>query len=218
MKRIIFALLFAATLTLAYLGGSSPAQQFAPAKALQTTRIALVNYGVLFKCDKVQQFRDRIEKDAAPFKAKQQKLEKTLAEWTDILKNPGGRLKEANLARGRQIVVDCKRQLEDLEMNFKEQIGKRLENEMGKIWEEIHGTIKEFATQNRYDLVLGYGEKEKELPPLAAFRRRMEVIDAGGVVPAYVADGVDVSQALLSALNQSYRKAQPIDIDQGESR
>jgi Skp family chaperone for outer membrane proteins len=218
VKRIIVVVLFLATLTAVYFVGSSRAQQTSPVMATRFTKVGVVNYITLANgYEKVKQLKDRTAKALEPFRAKKEELEKIILEWSELLKNPDGKLREQNLAKGQQIIIDCRRQLEDLEMKYKTDVVERNEKELEVIWNELEDAICEHGRTQGFHLILGYGEPEKELPPMASIQRKMSAVEKGGIRNAYSAGAVDVTTALLRTLNRPEpvmpQLGQPVEID-----
>ena len=213
MKRIIVLLLFLAVLTAAYLSGNSRGQQPTPAQVLKFTKVGVVNFLVLCeKSEKVKELKRKIENDIAPYNARKKELEETIKEWTELLRNPEGKLKEQNLLKGQRIIRDASRQLQDLQVKFKQDVATRFEDETGQVFEEIKKQIHEYAERHGFHMILAYGEPAKDLPPVTRFQRAIAVLDKGGIQHVFAAGGVDVTVDLLKSMSRN--RPEPVKNDQ----
>lgn len=179
---------------------SSSAQAPAPA----VTKVGVVNMLKVYQeCKRVKDLKARIENEIKPFKEHKDKLEKLINEWNTALKNadPKNKLTDAQREQGSQVVKECYRQLEDLDFKFKKDVSKRLETDMTALTDYIAKTVKAYAANQGFHLVVGYGEPETALAPALAFRQNVQAIDSGFVRAAYFPQAVDLTNELLTLLN-----------------
>lgn len=213
---LIIALLAASAAQVRAQQGAPP-----PMQAPAYTKVGVVNMGIIYtQYQRVRTFKSEIERKAKPYKDKQAELQKLANDWTIALNNPNGKLTPQERETGQRVIVECKRKLEDLDLEFKRVFAKDFEDQMVLLNKDINDRIREFAGSHGYHLVLAFGEPETPLQGLADFRRRMQVIDSGGVTVAYYAPNLDISREVVESLNRSYtppptpQPGQPINTQQ----
>jgi Skp family chaperone for outer membrane proteins len=193
----------AALAVAAYFGSRLLAQ--GPAAATGGTRVGVVNVGVVFtKYKKAQIFKEDLQKKVMPFKDKMDKWRKEMIEYQDtIQKADFSKYKKEDLEKA---VVDRKRALEDTDREVRNLVGKQSEEQLVHLWREINEKIGAFAMANGFHVVFGYGDPmdPKEQLTFANINRKMQGMDVGGVTPLYVAQGLEVSEQVVQALNAAY--------------
>jgi Skp family chaperone for outer membrane proteins len=190
-------------------GAPQPGQGAAPAQTLTYTKVGVVNMGYVYaKYTRVETFKKEMEHEIKPFKDKREYLENLIKQWETALKNPGA-LKPEEREKGPNIIITCRRQLEDLDIEFKSKFQKKLEEQMVILNNEINERIRQYSGSHGYHLIFAFGEPDSPLPGLNEFKRKMGVIDQGGVTVAYFAPGMDISVDLVQSLNSTYRPPVP---------
>ena len=154
---------------------------------------------------RVKAFKAEMERDAEPFKKKKAELDATAAEWVAIAMSADEGVSRETREMARSIVLESRRQLEDLDAEFKREFSKKLENQMTVLNAQVREGINAYSAAHGYHLIIAYGQPEVSLPPLQEFRRTMMVIDSGGSTLAYVSPAVDVSDELVRSLNSQFR-------------
>ncbi len=203
MKRTVLALGLAAV-ALACCGVRLLfAQQTAPAPM----RVGIVNVGLIFtKYEKAKAYKVQMERMVDPFKLDAEKLKKEMLGWSEIMRNPKFDPKERE--RYENGIKDHQRKLEDLELQVRKLVGKTQEDQVTNLYKEVLGAIQYYAQQNRYTMVLGYGEQiDGDLYAFPNINRKMQGMDMGSCDPLYVGSNVDISQAVADSLNASYLRA-----------
>lgn len=203
---IVMALLAAGVGARAQAQGVPPQPGQVPTQpGIAYTKVGVVNMGIVYtKYKRVETFKQEMERDAKPFKDRREYLETLIKQWNAALKNPAA-LKPEEREKGPKIIIDCQRQLEDLDIDFKSKFAKKLEDQMVLLNNEINQRIREYAGSHGYHLILAFGEPEVALQGLNAFKRTMTVIDQGGMTVAYYAPGMDISAELVQSLNSTYQ-------------
>jgi len=206
MRRVV--LIVTGLACLACLGTWAWAQ--VPAGAPAFTKVGVVNMGAVYsQYDRVKMMKLEMEKDVEPFKQKKAKLDELIMQWKNALNNPNPKtaLTPEQRETGQKVIISCSRQLEDLEIEFKKVVGKKIEDQMVMLHKEINATIQKFAQSNGYHLVLAYGEPEVKMSDLKAWERQMRVLDQGGLTVAYASPTLDISASVVQFLNMSYKGA-----------
>ncbi len=210
MKRIIVLLLATACLTAAYLSGHS--QQPVQPEPITFTKVGVVNMGTIYaQYQRVTRFKQQMERELLPFKKRKSALERTIAEWKAVAASSDEEVTKETKQKAAAKIVEAARKLEDLDMQFKEEFSKKLEDQMVALDKEITEKIQTYSSANGYHTILAYGEPENPLQGLASFKRKMSVIDQGGMVVAYHTPGTDISRDIVNALNREFRDAKEGD-------
>jgi Skp family chaperone for outer membrane proteins len=194
-------------LTLACLGGRLLVRGQGQAQVPTSTRVAVVNIGLVFsKYDKAQTYKKEMEKILEPFRAKGEKLKKEIMDWSEYIKHP--KFDPKDRERYEQGILNNKRQLEDLDREARAKVGKRQEEQIITLYKDVNDLVKAYALNNGIHLVLAYGEQiEGDLFTFPNINRKMQGMDLGSANPLFFVPGVDISTAIADGLNQSYRAA-----------
>ena len=80
-----------------------------------------------------------------------------------------------------------------------------------QIYREIHDAVKAYSQANGIHVVLQYSDSldPSEFFMSANIQRKFKGSMAGAYVPLYIADGVDISQAVVTMLNNNIPAAAP---------
>lgn len=171
-----------------------------------TVRVAVVNIGYVFnKYERAQAFKLELEKTLDPFKVKVKKMNAENENWAQMLRNGDFTAfgKEQLIAMIEKNQTD----LEEMERNVKDLLGKKQEDNLVQLWKEVQGGIKTYAIQHKIELVFGYGDPmEKEMLDLFPnVNRKMQAMDLGSTVPLFMAPGTDIAEGVADLLNKQAR-------------
>ena len=197
-----FAALIAGAYGTSYLfaqGGGAPA---APA-AQQGTRVAVVNIGHVFnKYKRAVAFKDDLESTLKPFKEQAKKLADHIKVYEDELRKPG--LPPTTQEQYQSSITKDKRQLEDMSRDISKMLGKKQEDNLVTLWNEVNMGIKACAEGYGFQIVLGYGDPidDKVLNLFPNVNRKMQAMDLGSSVPLYIHGSVDISNVVVTTLNK----------------
>jgi Skp family chaperone for outer membrane proteins len=182
----------------------------ARAQAPQQTKVATINMLVVMKgYKKFDIFRVEMEKLAQPYKDENKKLQDMFKGWKSVAEDPKKSDKEREDAQ--KYLVQLKRQIEDNSANASKLLGAREDEKVVQIYHEIQDAVKRYALSNGIHVVLQYTEmtSEPEIYTAANIKRKLQSAQVGACTPMYVADGVDISQAVVSMLNTPFTAAAP---------
>jgi Skp family chaperone for outer membrane proteins len=203
----------AALCVLAYVGNKLSAQAPNTATTMATapaqTRVALVNLlSVIKNYNKAKFYESELEETLKPFRTDAEKLKSSLVQWQNYLSDPkNASIKAEDREKGEKSVTTLKRQLEDLDKEARKAFGKKREQQVVQLYKEVDEAVKRYAVSNGFHLVLSYGEPVNPADLLGApnIARKLEGINMGGAcMPMYFADGMDISAAVVDALNRAY--------------
>lgn len=198
MKKTILVLGLA-TVMLGCLTGRLQAQQ-------PGTRVAIVNVGLVFsKYEKAMFYKAELETTLKPYKEKGEKIAAEMKKYGEPLKEK--RVTDPKLKdQYEQYLLKLKRDMEDIDREARNLIGKKQEDQIITLYKEVIGAIQTFATAHGYHLVLGYGQQIEGDPySFANINRIMQGMDLGSTTPLFLVGGVDISQAVVDSLNVRYR-------------
>lgn len=210
MKRISVALTYLMTVAVAagavvYMTGAAQAQT----ASTGGTKVAIVNVGLVFsKYDKARFYKGEMEAALKPFKDKGEAIKAEMVKYAEYLKTQGAKLTPKDREPYEKYLTAKKRELEDLDMEARKQIGKKQEDQIVTLYKELAGAVQAYSQANGIHLVLGYGEQiEGDLYSILNIQRKMNGMDLGSTTPLFLGLGTDISEAIINTLNQHYRAA-----------
>lgn len=206
MKKMIFlvtgfAALIAGAYGSTYLfaqggGGAAPAQQ-------QGTRVAVVNIGEVFnKYERAKAFKEDLENTLKPYKDQAKKITEHIKQLEAELAKP--QLPPVQRAQYEDAIKKDKRSLEDMSADISRLLGKKQEENLVLLWNEVNMGIKAVSDAYGFQIVLGYGDPiEKDLlHKFPNVNRKMQAMDLGSTVPLYIHGSVDISPIVVTTLNK----------------
>ena len=100
-------------------------------------------------------------------------------------------------------ITKHKRELEDMDTQIRGLLGKKQEDNLVTLWNEVNMGIEAVSKAYGFQIVLGYGDptEAKLLNQFPNVNRKMQAMDLGSTVPLYVHGSVDLSQAIADTLN-----------------
>ncbi len=198
MKRMTWMVAALATMATLSLAGQARAQATG-------TRVAVVNIGVVFtKYEKAANFKKEMEDILKPYKEQAEKIKKSMLDYENAIKNP--MVNEKDKEQYMNYMLTLKRQLEDLDRDARKKIGKRQEDHLVQLYKEVSEQIGRIANSNGIHLVLGFGEPPNEdLMSFMNINRKLTGMDMGSTVPLFFHSSLDISDHVVTALNQAYR-------------
>ena len=163
VRRIIIAVLFLAAPNAAVQASNESDQPPCTKSVSKTTKVGMVNLTTLWTdYEKIKQLKNRFDIEKLPYQTQKDLLEKMIKEWTKALSSPDkSKLTEKQIDDGEQIVIDCRRKLEDLDRKFNKEVKRRYEKELAQLSREIDEKIREYAGKHGFHLVLAYGEGKR---------------------------------------------------------
>jgi Skp family chaperone for outer membrane proteins len=174
------------------------------------TKIGVVNVGTVFtKYEKAAAFKDQLQTTIKPFKDKADVWRAEMIKYQDFIqKQDFKQYKKEDLEKA---ILDRKRALEDMDREVRNLIGKQQEDQLVQLWKEVTAHIKLYGKTRGFQVVLGFGDpmKAEEMDTFANINRKMQGMDLGAACPLYVADGLDVSEDVVTSLNAAYRQNRP---------
>lgn len=170
-------------------------------------RVAIVNIGLVFsKYEKALFFKSEMELVLKPYRVQGEKLKKEIIDWTQYMQHPKFDVKEKE--RYEQGILANKRALEDLDREARAKVGKKQEEQIIALFRDVSQKVEGYARNNGIQLVLAYGQQiEGDIYGFANITRIMQGMDLGSTTPMFFVPGVDISNDIVTVLNQSYRAA-----------
>jgi len=180
------------------------------AQAPTGTRVGIVNVGLVFsKYNKAIFYKTELENTLKPYKKKGEELNEQVKKYGPPLQE--GKITDPALKEQyTKYLLQLKREMEDLDASARKLVGKKQEDQIVALYKEVIGEIQDYAKQNRFDLILGYGQKvEGDLYTIENITRIMQGMDQGSTTPLALGIGVDISQAVIDSLNRRYQGSVP---------
>jgi Skp family chaperone for outer membrane proteins len=187
--------------SVAYVGSSLGAKP-APEKAAGPARVALVNLRLVIKqYTRYQEFITTMKKEEQRYldqlTKKQKEIEKLAKSIEDATDDTRKEMEKK--------VKLLQREMEDIKEQAKAEVTEKSNNEMVAVYKDVREAATRYAKTNNIDLVLhfeGPAEKNEVDTPVLITRN----MNAGGCVPMYWNPDLDVSQAVLDALNAKHKR------------
>ena len=96
--------------------------------------------------------------------------------------------------------------LEQLDKDTKADLGKRLEARQAELYKEMQAAVAKHAEAEGIDVVIAYGDAPVQTADdFANVKRRMHAIDIGAGILFYARPGLDITDAIVTRLNDAYR-------------
>lgn len=203
MKRTVFVAAGALVLGLAILGatrtraqgpgGGSPQ---APAK----TKVAAFNITYVIKnYEKFKTFDAELKAAIAPYEAAHNKL---AAQGEEEKKKFATATNEAKEGIQRTL-KDLERKIEDNKMEANKLMAKKQEDQLKILYMDVRTHVARLAASNGYDLVMHYNDAitDADYNSPQNIARKLQ---AGALMPVFMANGVEISRELVMSLNAAY--------------
>jgi Skp family chaperone for outer membrane proteins len=174
-----------------------------PAGAPAQTRVAVLNLRLVIKqYDRYKQFIEAMKKEEAGYI---EALKKKQKQADDLSKQADGLPGAAREAREQEI-SSLQRELENLKEKARREVSEKSAREMVAVYKLVREAATRYAKANNIDLVLHYeGAVEKdEIDSPALVLRNM---NAPGCTPLYWDSSLDISNAVIDALNAEFKRA-----------
>jgi Skp family chaperone for outer membrane proteins len=208
MKRTFLMVAGLATLcTVAYVGSRLGAQAPAPsAQVPAQTRVAVINFWHVFKnYNKAKFYDSELEETLRPYRTKMEDLKKKKMEWEAYLRDPKNKPSDEQRLQGERSITNLNRQMEDLQKEGQQVVGKKREQQVVQLYREIDEAVKTYAVANGIHLVLSYFEPANVADRYSGTNigRKLEGMQVAANA-MYYAEGMDISGPVIDNLNRAY--------------
>jgi Skp family chaperone for outer membrane proteins len=169
------------------------------------TRIAILNLSYVVKnYDKFKTFQEELKKTVEPYQAKDTAWK---AEGKKLAKDMG--LPATTAQRREEIekrLKELQRLIEDNKAEVQKIVVKKQEEQDKVLHRDVQAAARRHARAKDLELVLHYNDAVtiEEFWSPRSIAPRMQ---AGALVPLYVAEGIDISKEIVAALNKDLRRA-----------
>jgi len=199
--------------SVAVLGASRLWAESKEKKPAPRTRIGLVNLTYVIKnYDKYQQFQIEMKKLVQPSQRRheelQSKLEALHKQAADASLVPAAgedRDEKAKKEALEKQAKDIQRQMEDNKAEIQLKLSKRSDDELKIIYKDIREATQGYATTHDLDLVLHYNDAITQEDYVSA-QNIARKLNTGALMPLYSKEEMDISQDLVTLLNQKMHK------------
>ena len=170
--------------------------------AAPKTKIALCNLSSVIKgYKKYQNFQAEIKGDITKFQEKDADIRKQIEACTKAIQNPATPADKKG--EYEKWMTQYKHQLEDLNGEAKNALGKKSDDQMVILYKEVREVTQRYASAQGIELVLHYNDAD-EVTQKADFMSPANVarkMQAGACMPLYITPGMDITAALVQNLN-----------------
>jgi Skp family chaperone for outer membrane proteins len=173
-----------------------------PAALPQQTKVATINMAVVTKgYKKFEVFMKELDDLERPYRDKAQNYAKLYKQWQDVLQNP--QTVEAKRDEAQKNLLTLKRLIEDNNADASKAIGSRRNEKLVQIYQEIHDAVSRYAASNGIHIVMQYIDPVSQPDVFSPqnIDRKLKSAGAGAFAPIYIANGLDISQAVVNLLN-----------------
>jgi Skp family chaperone for outer membrane proteins len=193
-------------------GATQPGAASAAVMAMpQQTKVATLNLLAVMKgYKKVEIMNRELIELQDPFQTKGKELMKNYQGWKAVAEDP--KKADSDREQAQKYMLTLKRQLEDLNAAMEKAVRGRQEEKLVQVYREIHDAVKAYAQAQGIHVVFQYhdGLDPAEIFNPRNIQRKLQGSGAAGAfVPLYIADGVDISQAVVSMLNSRFQPPPP---------
>jgi Skp family chaperone for outer membrane proteins len=182
-------------------------------KPAPRTRIGLVNLTyVINNYDRFKQFKLEMQEAIEPFQKRHEELRSKLEELRKRAADPSlvptaGEDRDEKAKKG-ELEAKAKKiqhEMEDLKEKIQKKLGKRNDDEMKVIYKDVMEATQSYAPAHDLDLVLHYNDAITPEDSLSA-KNIARKLNTGALMPLYSKEEMDISQDLVTLLNQKMHK------------
>src|SRR5262249_26454288 len=153
---------------------------------------------------KYKNFQDSMKNEVEVYQKKDKELRDKLQAWVSY-KNPAPPAQQPpadKQAEADRNIQALKHQLEDLQADAKNTLGKKSDDAMVQMYREVRDMTQRYAAANGIEMVMHYTDNDPSDPQnydsAANVARKMQ---AGACIPFYIAPGMDITKDVLQNLN-----------------
>lgn len=169
------------------------------------TRVGLLNLQYVLKgYDKFKAFEDECKKIVEPLREREAETRRREKALTKEAASP-----TTTAARRTAIAKKLdtlRREIESIQSEMKEAVGKKQEERLKVLYGDLGRVVRRYARDHGLDLVLHYNDFTDEADRSSS-ENILRKMNAGATIPLYSAPGMDISKEIITALNDSARKA-----------
>lgn len=171
------------------------------------TRVGLLNLTYVIKnYNKFKNFQEELKKTMEPFQAKDTSLK---AEGDKIAKD--AQTPNTTAEKREQIerkLKDIQRAIEDNKVEAQKILVKKNEEQLKIVYMDVRSVVDRYAQAHGFEMVLHYNDavtQDEYWSPQNILRK----MQAGALMPMYIANGLDISANIVSTLNSAAGGAAP---------
>jgi Skp family chaperone for outer membrane proteins len=175
-----------------------------PAATPKTAVIDLVK--VIARYEKQAEFRKKFDDELAPLKLQAERIKQTLGKLKASAEDPNLSQELREVARNNFKVELAN--LEQLDKETKADLGKRIDARQAELWKEMRAAVAKHAEATGIDVVIAYGDilnLPADDPPNV--KRHLTAVDVGAGVLFYARPNLDITDAIVTRLNEAHRAA-----------
>lgn len=202
MKKTVLVMAGVAVLSLAvFLGSQVTAQTPSANTPTNKSRVALLNLTYVVKnYTKFKTFQEELKAAVDPYQAKDTAWKKEGEALVKESQAPGTTQQKREEIEAK--LKDLQRKIEDNKVEASKLLNKKQGEQLKILYNDIRMAAYRYAAAHGIDMVLHYNDAitEADYNSEPNISRKMQ---AGALMPIYMAKGVDVSYEIVMALNQA---------------
>jgi Skp family chaperone for outer membrane proteins len=152
--------------------------------------------------DKFKAFQEELKKAVEPYQTRDTALKNQGESLAKEAQKPGTTAEKRDQIE--QQLKALQRQVEDNKNDAPKTLVKKQEDQLRILYMDVRRVVERYAQAHGFDMVLHYNDAvtEQDYWSAANIARKMQ---AGALVPMYMAGGLDISANVVSTLNASYK-------------
>lgn len=170
-------------------------------------KTAYFNLSVVVKgYDRYQNFSSEMKEKMSGFEARMRKSKRDL----DLLVREIGTPELTPEEKGEieKKIRDTQRRLEDINNEGKRAIGKATDEQLVTMYRDVLAVAADYAREHDLDAVMHYNDAPAKSPESMTPENIARKMQAGAVMPVYLAPRADITEKILKELNARYERGQ----------
>jgi RNA polymerase sigma factor (sigma-70 family) len=173
------------------------------------TRIALLNLSYVLKhCDEYKGVQEAIQKQVKFYQDRAQASRAKIDEWTKLLAGPPGLIGLKRDMIERDIQME-QRRMEDDQAEARRALAQVSDAQTVALYQKVRDMAARYAKAHNIDLVLHYSDAAPDDPDYDSPMNVGHKMQAGVCLPLYGKPDMDISKAVVLALNAAYHAQVP---------
>ena len=188
-------------------GGRQAAADAPASEALSNPRVALLNLNYVMKnCDECKELQEKFKKQVAFFEERAKASHTKIERFRQELATP-------DLPAGKRETLEMdiraeQRTIEDEQTEANRKLAQLTDEQTVALFKKVHDIASRYAVAHNFDLVLQFNDatEDKELFSPPNVSRKFQV---GACMPLYWKPEMDISKAVVAAMNAAHHAPPP---------
>jgi Skp family chaperone for outer membrane proteins len=184
-----------------FLAGRSWSDTKPPASPPRT-RVGLVNLSHAIKSyDKFKFYQEDVKTALKPYQEREAELKKKGDALAEEVKSPETAADRKPALQKK--LLGLQREMEDNKAEAQRIIAEKQNKQLKVLYQDVEKVVRRYAKARGFDLVLHYNDLVKE--EAYTTENILRKMQAGACMPLYTAPGIDITDEVMTALNEDFR-------------